>query len=56
MHLCLLYNFELFYFITVFAVVAQLVEHDIGNIEVIGSIPINGSEKLLLIWFFQIKG
>lgn len=27
----------------VLAVVAQLVEHDIGNIEVIGSIPINGS-------------
>jgi hypothetical protein len=30
------------------AVVAQLVEHDIGNIEVIGSIPINGSLKLRL--------
>jgi hypothetical protein len=30
-----------------FAVVAQLVEHDIGNIEVIGSIPINGSRQVL---------
>ncbi len=29
----------------VFAVVAQLVEHVIGNDEVIGSIPINGSKK-----------
>jgi hypothetical protein len=30
-----------------FAVIAQLVEHSIGNGEVIGSIPINGSIKLV---------
>ena len=41
-----------------YAVVAQLVEHDIGNIEVIGSIPINGShmnrKKILLFLFFAV--
>jgi hypothetical protein len=35
--------------IFIFAVVAQLVEHDIGNIEVIGSIPINGSRRIPLL-------
>ncbi len=34
--------------VVLFAVVAQLVEHVIGNDEVIGSIPINGSSFVLL--------
>jgi hypothetical protein len=33
--------------VKIHAVVAQLVEHVIGNDEVIGSIPINGSKKQL---------
>jgi hypothetical protein len=38
-----------------YAIVAQLVEHVIGNDEVTGSIPVNGSRKkspsLYFFWF-----